>query len=252
METAEEITYVDPQRNLYLEVHLKPFPGEDSMWGDFNHAFQNVFERSTCVNIYGSMVRTMEPTDHLLYLLCHAYKHLIYSGVGIRQICDLCLLGQRRAADIDWTRLRRDCEELGIETMAAAMFRIGQRWLEIPAPAAFSDLQPDELPLLEDCLSGGLYGAEDLDRVHSRAFTLDSIRAEREGRQAHGAVRALFPSSVRLAGQYPYLKNRPWLLPAAWAQRAWRYLFWEKSDPGNSVRIGRERVALLRQYRLLH
>ncbi len=252
LDAAEEITYTDPDRDLCLELHVKPFPGSDTMWGDINACFENVSGRSVSVEIYRRHLRTMEPTDHLLYLLCHAYKHLIYSGVGIRQICDLCLLGQRCVTEIDWISLRRNCEELGIETLAAAMFQIGQRWLEIPAPAAFSDLKPDEMPLLEDCLSGGLYGAEDLDRVHSRAFTLDSIRAEREGRQAHGTVRALFPSSNSLAGRYPYLRKRPWLLPAAWVQRACRYLIREKADPGKSVRIGRERVALLRQYGLLH
>ena len=251
METAEEITYVDPQRNLYLEVHLRPFPGEDSMWGDFNHAFQNVFERSTCVNIYGRMVRTMEPTDHLLYLLCHAYKHLIYSGVGLRQICDLCLFAQRFGGLIDWHRLQSECSALGIEYLASAMFLVGQRWLEIPAPTSFTDPAPDEIPLLKDCLSGGLYGAEDKDRVHSRAYTLDEIRASREGRRPHGTARSLFPGTSSLAGRYPYLRKRPWLLPAAWVQRLWGYVIRERANPGKSIQIGRERIALLKQYQIL-
>ena len=249
--SADEITYEDPERELCIELHLKPFPGEDSMWGDFNHAFQNVFERSTCVNIYGRMVRTMEPTDHLLYLLCHAYKHLIHSGVGLRQICDLCLFAQRFGGVIDWHRLQSECSALGIEYLASAMFLIGQRWLEIPAPTSFTDPAPDEIPLLKDCLSGGLYGAEDKDRVHSRAYTLDEIRASREGRRPHGTARSLFPGRSSLAGRYPYLRKRPWLLPAAWVQRLWGYVIRERANPGKSIQIGRERIALLKQYQIL-
>ena len=33
-------------------------------------------------------ILTLAPTDHLLFLLCHAYKHLLHGGIGIRQLCE--------------------------------------------------------------------------------------------------------------------------------------------------------------------
>ena len=115
---------------------------------------------------------------------------------------------------------------------------------------AFADLSPEEEPLLHDCLTGGLYGADDPDRLHSSNLTLEAVSAERQGRRSKGAMRALFLPAESLAGRFPYLYKRPWLLPVAWTQRIWGYLR-EKRAPSKTLQIGQERIKLLRRYRLL-
>ena len=248
-EGADEVTYVDWNRDLYLELHMRPFPLNHPI-ADCGRFLEGAMNRAVPLQIYGQTLYTLHPSDHLLFLLCHAYKHILHGGVGIRQICDICLLARRYAGEIDWPRLRAACGELKIETLSAAFFRMGERWLGIPAPAAFADLTPDEEPLLHDCLTGGLYGADDRDRLHSSTLTLDAVAAERQGRRRRGLLKALFPSAASLAHRYPYLYKRPWLLPAAWVQRASSYAA-EKSAPSRSLRIGEERIKLLRRYGVL-
>lgn len=62
----------------------------------------------------------------------------------------------------------------------------------------------------------------------------------------------MFPGAKALEGRYPYLKDRAWLLPLAWTQRLAGYLRkGESAAAGESLRIGKARVALLKQYGIL-
>ena len=56
-----------------------------------------------------------------------------------------------------------------------------------------------------------------------------------------------------MAGWYPYVARCPALLPAAWVQRIWRYLRTrgKHTSAQDSLRVGAQRVELLRQYRVL-
>lgn len=245
-----EVTYVDPERQLYLELHYELFDTTSESLGNCGRIFDGALARTTEISVYGQSIRTLQPTDHLLYMLCHAYKHLLFGGFGVRQICDICMFAQKEAADIDFERVRRDCTAVGIETLAAAVFRIGENFLDMPGPAAFADLDPDELPLLKDCLTGGLYGADDPDRVHSSRITLEAVAADKQGRRRHGLLRSLFPGAEYLRKTFPYLKEQPWLLPVAWGQRLLRYASDRRTSAGKSLAIGRERVELLRRYNL--
>lgn len=248
---VDEVSYRDDSRGLYLEVHMRPFPSDSSAYGDCGRLFDGALTRTTELPIYGVSVRTLGETDHLLYLLCHAYKHLLHGGVGVRQLCDIALFAVRFGAVVDWARIREACEQIHIALFATAVFRIGERHFGFPVPEAFRDLDPDELPLLEDCLSGGLYGAVDSDRLHSSTLTLEAVAAQKHGRRRLGAIHSVFLPAASLSGRYPYLQKRPWLLPVAWAQRIWGYVSREKPNPGKSIRIGKERIALLKQYQIL-
>lgn len=251
VEGQDEITYVDPERKLYVELHLRPFPAEDSAYGDCNRFFEGSMERTVTLTVYGREIRTLCPTDHLLYMLCHAYKHILYGGIGVRQICDICLFARRFHAEIDWSHVRGSSEELRIARLAAAMFRIGERHLDIPCPEAFADLAVDELPLLHDCLTGGLYGVDDADRLHSSRMTLEAVSAAKQGRGSRGRLKSLFPPARSMEGRYPYLRRKPWLLPCAWGQRIAGYVFDKKLSAARSLQIGRERIELLKQYQII-
>ena len=249
-EGRDEISYVDPSRDLYLELHLHPFPLKDAAYGDCNRYFTEAFDHSISTEIYGQTVCAMEPTDHLLYMICHAYKHMLYGGVGVRQICDICLFAAHYDGQIDWQRLSACCEDCGIMRLCAAFFLIGERHLGIPAPASMEQ-DVDELPLLEDCLSGGVYGAEDSDRLHSSRITLETVAAAKQGKAGNGLWKSLFPGKAYLKKRFPYAAKHPWLLPAAWAHRIWLYLAGGETNASRSLQIGRERIELLKEYRII-
>ena len=250
-----EIVYRHPESGFYIELHTSLFPEESEAYGDCEHYFDGAIDRAIEPEIGGACVKTLAPTDHMLFLICHAYKHLLHGGVGIRQICDMELMAERFEKDLDWAYIRRCCDELNLSVFTAALLQIGEKHLGFAMPEAFSDLEVDESALLEDILSGGLYGVVDVDRAHSSTMTLEAVSADRDGRKRKGALHSVFLPLESMRGNYPYLRKHPWLLPAAWTQRIIRYLARkDRSDPVNpvrSVQIARERIDLLKQYQII-
>lgn len=44
----------------------------------------------------------MEPTGHLFFLICYAFKHSLHSGYCIQQVCDIVLFANQYGQEIDW------------------------------------------------------------------------------------------------------------------------------------------------------
>ena len=258
---AYEVPYRKAESPLYIELHKHLFPPEAEAYADLNRFFDGVFERAVEVDIQGNRVYTMEYTDHLFYLICHAYKHFLHSGFGIRQVCDIILFANRYGSQIDWLCILKNCREIRADRFAAAIFRIGSKYLtfdpEMAAwPREWRRIDVDETALLEDLLSGGLYGDANLSRKHSSNMTLAAVASQKQGSKTkNGVLASAFPPADKLERRYPYLKKRPYLLPVAWCDRLWKYSRETRNTMQNStadtLRIGNERIALLRQYGIL-
>lgn len=258
---AYEVPFRKPGGSLFIELHRSLFPPESEAYGDWNRFFTGVFDHAVPETIAGNAISTLEPTDHLFYLICHALKHFLHSGFGIRQVCDIVLFANAYGPQLDWNRIMEQCAEIHAVDFAAAIFRIGENHLTFDPvkacyPKAWRIRQVDEEPMLEDLLSGGIYGSASISRIHSSNITLDAMAADRQGKQRRGSVIAsLFPSARKLEAGYPYLKKHPWLLPVAWCQRIVKYGTQIEKNTDNSaldaVKIGSRRVELLRLYGLI-
>lgn len=253
--TAFEVSYKEPGGVLYLEVHQSLFPPHSDAYGDLNRFFTDARRRMVTVD----GVPTLGYTDHLFYLICHAFKHFLHSGFGIRQVCDVVMFANRWGNAVDWKRLYENCRAIRAEKFAAAMFQIGEKYLTFDpekacCPDMWKKITVDEEPMLEDLLDSGVFGSADANRLHSSNMTLGAVEAQKQGREKHGVMRSLFPSAKALAGRYPYLKEHPALLPVAWGSRILTYgreAFRSGADAGESVRIGNKRVELLKEYDII-
>lgn len=256
-----EIPYRKVGSPLYIELHKSLFPPESAAYGDMNRFFGGVFDRAVAEEIQGNAVYTMAPTDHLFYLICHAFKHFLHSGFGIRQVCDIILYANEYGSRIDWMQVLAHCREINADKFAAALFRIGSNHLvfdpeKAAYPKAWRKIRVDEMPMLEDLLSGGVYGSAEMSRKHSSNITLDAVAAQKQGRKAKNAVVAsVFPSAAKLVGRYPYLKKYPWLLPVAWISRLWTYFRETRrardNNAADALKIGNERIELMKEYGII-
>lgn len=251
-----EVTFQKKDSPLYLEVHKSLFSPQSEAYGHWNCFFENARE---CA-IRDAEVLTLSDTDHLFYLLCHAFKHFIHSGFGIRQVCDIVLYANKKGQSVDWKQVYDNCCKIRAEYFAAALFRIGERYLGFDPvkagyPAFWHELPAEETDMLMDLLSAGVYGSATKSRVHSSNLTLNAVSADRQGRRGKGLKTSLFPSAQDLSGRYPYLEKRPWLLPVAWTGRILSYLKetgkTRDNSAAQSLQIGRERIELLRKYRVI-
>ena len=256
-----EVPYRKEGSPLYIELHKTLFAREHDVFSACNQLFADAFDRAVAVEIGMEPVYTLCPTDHMLYLIVHALKHFLHSGFGIRQVCDMVLFANTYDEQIDWTYILEKCQGLRAEYFAAALLQIGQKYLVNPAPKAhwpefWARIQVVEGALLADLLDGGIYGSSDRSRVHSSNMTLNAAVADKRGRKARGNVlRTIFPPAQSIAGRFPYLRRRPYLLPIAWTCRIFGYAKESMTDPnsaaGEVIRTGEKRIELLRQYRII-
>lgn len=251
---ADELSYHRENSPTYIELHKSLFSRSSDAYGELNGLFEGALSRAISVQVEDVTLRTLAPTDHFLFLLCHAYKHFLHSGVGVRQVADMALFIRAYGADIDWERIFDACQSVNMETFAAALLQIAQRYLTLEkVPEGFSGIAVDIEPLMQDMISGGLYGVVDIDRLHSANMTLGAVAAKKRGRRATGVWRSLFPGGSYLKRQFPYARKYPILLPIAWAQRVVNYIKkrGRAVNPNETIRIGQERIALLRQYHII-
>ena len=249
LSTADEVSYTKNGSPLYIELHRHLFDSAEDAHDELNHFFTDI----NPIEMDGFLA--MLPHEHLLYLILHAYKHFVRSGIGLRQFCDIGLWAWEYHDEIDWQRLHDQCASVHAATFAAAAFRIARDYLgiefDLPAPW---DGSIDVEPLLHDSLCGGVYGSNDLTRLHSSTVTLNAVKASRTGEKS-GVLRTVFPKRTYLERRYPYLKKRPYLLPVAWVQRLAHYASEKQSGADNSasgsIKLAKERIELMKRYDIL-
>lgn len=247
--SADEVSYTKNGSPLYIELYRHLFDSAEDAHDELNHIFADF----NPVEIDGFLA--MPPHEHLLYLLLHAYKHFVRSGIGLRQFCDIGLWARAYHSEIDWQRLHEQCESVHAATFAAAAFCIAREYLgiefDLPAPR---DGSIDVEPLLHDSLCGGVYGSNDLTRLHSSTVTLNAVKASRTGEKS-SVLSTVFPKREYLERRYPYLKKRPYLLPVAWVQRIAHYASEKQSGTDNSasgsIKLAKERIELMKRYDIM-
>lgn len=255
--TEYEIPFRKTGSPLYIELHKTLFPTDSQAYGNWNSFFTDVFDNAVMID----GIMTLNHTDHLFYLICHAFKHFIHSGFGIRQVCDIVIYANAYGAQIDWQKVFDNCKVINADVFAATLFRIGENHLifdkeKANYPAGWSACSQDETNMLADMLSGGVFGGSTMSRRHSSNITLDAVVADKKGKKAGKSLKGtLFPPAEKLQSRYPYLEKKPYLLPKAWASRAMTYAKELRSSNGNSaidsLKIAGSRVDLLKEYKII-
>ena len=233
-------------QHLKIEGHWELFPHENHLWDQMNDMTEGILERAVHVNVEGTDLLSPEPTDHMIYLLLHAMKHFVLSGVGIRQICAIVMLDRRFS--VDWDRVGAVMEKLGGLSFTRAVLDAGVRYFDMKLPEGWE--RADSEHLIRDSLSGGVFGHSSEDRLHSASLTAADAAAG--GRASLGLLQTVFPSRSVMEINYPWVAASPLLLPAGWAVRLFHYAARIGKDvsPMESIRIGKERARLLKEYGL--
>lgn len=234
---------------LHVELH-RYLTEEKALEKDFLQALSE----PGWFSVDGKQLRTLPPQEHFLFLAVHFYKHFLAGGVGIRQAADMVLMA--RQPGICWPQVWMKLKELGIHRLICGVLEIGICYLGleegiVEIPTEIREMSPGPEPLLEDMLDAGVFGGSTMERKHSSLVTIGASQGKDE---RSSLLRTVFPGKDQLSGRYPWLKKSPWLLPAAWALRLGGYV----REGGNlrqrasgSASIGKQRVALMRQYGLI-
>ena len=262
-----EVAYCAKNGYLYIEVHKALFDPEAKAYGQLSHVFRDVENRIITEELplysepnHEIQIHTLHPTDHMLYLILHAYKHFLYSGFGIRQVCDINLFAFTYQDKIDWGYINKILAENNALIFTNAIWKIGANWLGFE----WTEIDPelDESMLLNDIMESGLYGSSTMARLHSSNITLEAVSDNlQHGAASRGGIpyifQSVFPPYDSLKNRYAFLQKVPFLLPVAWLMRIGSYtkeiLSGKKgvSEVSESVKLGQQRIELLKKYGMI-
>lgn len=261
VDNDDEIGFTKVNGASYIELHKYLFSIDSDAYGRFNRYFSACFENAVSIHIQGTRIDTLNPSMHLFYLVCHAMKHFLHSGFGLRQVCDISMFANAYGKEIDWQTLLTQCREIRADKFAAALFKIGKKYLTFDFEMAhylgqWQEIKIDEQELLLELLQSGIYGGSSMSRRHSAKMTLEAASAGKSGKNPETTMlRMAFPPAKDLERRYPYLNKKPYLLPAAWFDRLITYHreinTLQDNTVTDAVKIGKHRIELLKKYGMI-
>lgn len=245
---------------------LKSYPSIELHWllnkdeiTNQNMSFTNsVWENAIETKINSFTVLTLSPEDQIVHLLLHSVQHIMSTGFGLRQLCDLVLFIEGNETSIEWEHIIAKANQYGIHKFAVAILSACNKLFDMEIPAAFYN--PCEEPyidlLIDDIINAGVYGRRYESRVTStrinKYIEANDLESQEFKTRGLNIIRFLFPTPKKLGIQYTYAKKLPILLPIAWVHRGFhniKRLETLRYSEEAKV-IGKERARLLHWLRL--
>lgn len=241
IQEEQEITYLAQDGSLYLEVHLNAIGKENEMQKLLNEQFTNLLDKTEKITFEGHDFFVLKPTEQMIQLMSHFYKHLYGSGVGIRQMIDLLLGIQKLSERIDWDKFGQFLKDHHMQKLFAAILNAGTDYLHLEfenIPRMFIRKKVRPEALLDDMFAGGIYGfGENNDRKLSGFAAVEIDSGENKWK------RILFPSRIRLGDRYPKLREKPYLYPYFVVKR-WFELFLEYGSGKEKRELLKKRMSI--------
>lgn len=262
IDKGEECAYFSKSTGLCIEVSTSLFSHESKAYGHLNKLFEDVFEKSIKINIDKIDILTLSHEQHLIYIVFHNMKHFLTGGFGIRQVADFSKYIETYGEYINWEKFWSDLNDLNYDTFALNLIEISLKYLgfnddKITYPdniTSFDELKNSQKyyinseSLINDILDAGVFGASTMDRKHTALMTLDAV----EDKKKSNRLKAVFPNVNYLKDNYTYLQKYPILLPVAWGQRILSYLKKNKTSSYiNTMELGKQRIELLKEYKII-
>lgn len=262
IDKGEECAYFSKSTGLCIEVSTSLFSHESKAYGHLNKLFEDVFEKSIKINIDKIDILTLSHEQHLIYIVFHNMKHFLTGGFGIRQVADFSKYIETYGEYINWEKFWSDLKDLNYDTFALNLIEISLKYLgfnndKITYPGnitSFDELKNSQKyyinseSLINDILDAGVFGASTMDRKHTALMTLDAV----EDKKKSNRLKAVFPNVNYLKDNYTYLQKYPILLPVAWGQRILSYLKKNKTSSYiNTMELGKQRIELLKEYKII-
>lgn len=224
----QEISFYNPEQKLNIEVHTNIIGKENYERVKVNELFFDVHDRFDMICIDGVDMKVLKPTDSLLFLIVHAFKHLQNRGVGIRQVIDILLYYREYKNDIDMDKLRDSLKLCEIENFWFDILYIGNQYLGLHEELPEQFCCPEEL--LQDMMRAGVFGGRDKVDFVAAYVNLTTTNGEHILGNVYTLYRTVFPPRQVLLGWYPFLYKKPWLLPVVWIKRVVRFVGYAKND----------------------
>ena len=157
--------------------------------------------------ICGYSYTVLPPTEYVFYQIHHMLKHYLYSGFGIRLLCDFVLYLKRYEKEIDFSRIHQWCKASRISHLYEIILKTCRLYLDLPAsidPAINASPENSEAFLIRILEDGDM--GTDVSQALVGSGSYRKINLLTYFREGHVQMKVRFPK----AGHCPLL----W--PALW------------------------------------
>ena len=150
----------------------------------------------------------MTPEGKYLHAMSHLVGHFAAGGVGVRFVLDIWMLQNRAKDAIDKDYVNQKLKEYGLLEFAKNIEALAEYWFGQGACT----------PVLQELgayiFNSGSHGSTELEQLNALSLSAG-------GNRVSALLSKAFYPRQELESRYPWCQGKPWLLPAAWCNRAW-------------------------------
>lgn len=202
-------------RYMVLEIHRAMYDKtvDRNQYEYFSDLSKAVLREGCCYTY------DFKAEDFYVYMLAHMAKHFYKMGCGIRNLIDIYIFRKKYDMVMDQQYIQNELEKCGLQFFAGYMERLAEIWLGNAEWDEFSE------QLFTYMMGSGIYG-KDENGIWSK-FTEENMQ-EKDATVHHLKSWYYFPPLHYMSEYYPWLEQKPFLLPVAWGIRFWRGVFKKK------------------------
>lgn len=202
-----------------IEVHWTLI--NDDYFNGTKEFESGIWKNAIPININKAKVLALSWEEQALHLCLHMAVHIVYGGFGLRQLCDLVLLLEHKAEEIDWNSFMTKAEECGAKVFVLAIFKCCEKLFQSKIPEAIvkSGQVDDELveDLIQNIFESGVFGRKSVIGVLGSDFAYSKGDRQNEKSVTKKYLDLVFPKVENMSDKYDYAKKNKVLTPIAWA-----------------------------------
>lgn len=227
------VKYYLPQKH-YIELHSR-------LWSFVKGTKMDVLDnmKLTEKRIHGVFdgveCDTLDHGEHLIFLMFHLYKHLMFEHATIRFVTDIMLFFRAYYKEMNLARMKEQMVTLEYWDFFSQLYEISVRYLGFERIPAMEELEPtayDEEAAMLIIRELMLLDRDEFDEENQFQLTYNMMPYltgdnHEKDKQSKWEKRLhyLFPGVKEFPEEYPYVKKYPILLPVGWIHRILHYVF---------------------------
>ena len=213
-----------------VEVHWNLFK-RDGFSNELEHYERLIWNRAIKVNVGKTEVLSLSYEDLVLHLCMHMAAHLAATGFGVRQLCDLVVLVEKKGEEIDWNSFIMKARMYGFEKFSLIMFLLCKELfsMEVPKELKVNSVNNKKYvsALIDEIFESGVHGKKEMSNQFATqvAFNFE----DKDSNATLGAIkryfRFIFPRIDDMSDKYSYAKKFKILAPIAWIHHLFSGIF---------------------------
>lgn len=217
--THDSALSIDLHWSLTNDEHLKNVgPFEDTLWKNLR-----------TYDFHGVQIKALSLEYELMHLFIHIASHMIKSGFGVRQLCDIVVFVEHEGDSLNWDLIYGLAEICKLNKLISTILNLCHTLLDLEIPKDYRKVYPGSkehiTTLTMDIFDSGVYGNRNATRISSTKMLNHSLKANGSISKTILILRYLFPSTDKLDKRYSYARKYKFLLAFAWIHRLGYELF---------------------------